>query len=83
MSSSPGCSNPPCGRAGIATAPKPGQGPSAVKPYGLWPSPIDAEQVAHQATAYDAVHASGEAIYWLETRPSEAGRAVVVRWIGR
>src|SRR5215204_3749721 len=34
---------------------------SAVNPYGLWPSPIDAEQVARQGTAYDAVHASGEA----------------------
>jgi hypothetical protein len=54
--------------------------PSAVTPYGLWPSPIDAEQVARQATAYDAVHTSGEAVYWLETRPSEDGRAVVVRW---
>ena len=54
--------------------------PSAVTPYGLWPSPIDAEQVARQATAYDAVHTSGEAVYWLETRPSQDGRAVVVRW---
>jgi hypothetical protein len=51
-----------------------------VKPYGLWPSPIDAEQVARQTTAYDAVHMSDEAIYWLETRPSEDDRAVVVRW---
>jgi dienelactone hydrolase len=54
--------------------------PAAVTPYGLWPSPIDAEQVARQATAYDAVDTSGEAVYWLETRPSQDGRAVVVRW---
>ena len=54
--------------------------PSAVTPYGLWPSPIDGEQVARQATAYDAVHTSGEAVHWLETRPSQDGRAVVVRW---
>jgi dipeptidyl aminopeptidase/acylaminoacyl peptidase len=54
--------------------------PSAVNPHGLWPSPIDAEQVARQATAYDAVHTSGEAVYWLETRPFQDGRAVVVRW---
>jgi dipeptidyl aminopeptidase/acylaminoacyl peptidase len=53
---------------------------SAVNPYGIWPSPIDGEQVASQATAYDAVHASGGAVYWLETRPSQDGRAVVVRW---
>jgi dipeptidyl aminopeptidase/acylaminoacyl peptidase len=36
--------------------------------------------VARQATTYDAVHTSGEAVYWLETRPSQDGRAVVVRW---
>jgi dipeptidyl aminopeptidase/acylaminoacyl peptidase len=54
--------------------------PAAVTPYGLWPSPLDGEQVARQATAYDAVHTSGEAVYWLETRPSEGGRVVVVRW---
>src|SRR4029450_11746127 len=53
---------------------------SAVTPYGLWPSPIDGEQVARQATAYDAVHTSGEAAHWLETRPSQDGRAVVVCW---
>src|SRR5919204_564149 len=47
--------------------------PSAVTPYGLWPSPIDVGQVARQATAYDAVHTSGEAVYWLETRPAEDG----------
>jgi hypothetical protein len=60
--------------------PSPEEAPSPVKPYGLWRSPIEAEQVARQTTAYDAVHASGEAVYWLETRPSEDGRAVVVRW---
>src|SRR4029450_11595992 len=54
--------------------------PSAVNPYGLWPSPIDGEQVARKATTYDAVHTSGEAVYWLETRPSQDGRAVGVRW---
>jgi dipeptidyl aminopeptidase/acylaminoacyl peptidase len=51
-----------------------------VKPHGLWPSPIEAKQVARQTTAYDAIHTSDEAIHWLETRPSEDGRAVVVRW---
>jgi dipeptidyl aminopeptidase/acylaminoacyl peptidase len=54
--------------------------PSGVNPYGLWPSPIDSGQVARQATAYDAVHTSGEAVHWLEIRPSQDGRAVVVRW---
>jgi dipeptidyl aminopeptidase/acylaminoacyl peptidase len=60
--------------------PRRNKAPAAVSPYGLWPSPIDAEQVARHATAYDAVHTRGEAVYWLETRPSQDGRAVVVRW---
>jgi dipeptidyl aminopeptidase/acylaminoacyl peptidase len=57
----------------------PEEASSLAKPYGLWPSPIDAELVARQTTAYDAVHTTDEATYWLETRPSEDGRAVVVR----
>src|SRR4029453_8736742 len=54
--------------------------PSAVNPYGLWPYPIDGEQFARQAPSYAAVHTSGEAVHWLKTRPSQDGRAVVVRW---
>jgi dipeptidyl aminopeptidase/acylaminoacyl peptidase len=50
-------------------------------PYGTWPSLISAALVAQHATAYDALQADGRAIYWLETRPHEAGRTVVVRWI--
>jgi dipeptidyl aminopeptidase/acylaminoacyl peptidase len=60
--------------------PRRNRAPAAVTPYGLWPSPIDAGRLARQATAYDAVHTSGKAVYWLETRPSQDGRAVVVRW---
>jgi dipeptidyl aminopeptidase/acylaminoacyl peptidase len=60
--------------------PRRNKAPTAITAHGLWPSPIDGEQVARQATAYDAVHTSGEAVYWLETRPSQGGRAVVVRW---
>jgi hypothetical protein len=76
MSSSLGCSNLPM--VASASPQRPSQ--NRTHPFGLWPLPLDAEQVARQATAYDAVHTSGEAIYWLETRPSEDGRAVVVRW---
>ena len=49
-------------------------------PYGAWSSPLTAELVAHHATAYDAIHATSRAVYWLETRPHEGGRTVVVRW---
>ena len=49
-------------------------------PYGNWPSSISAELVARQATAYDAVQATPNGVYWLETRPLEHGRTVLVRW---
>lgn len=49
--------------------------------YGAWPSPIAAEVVARGALrlsqpAYDS---DGETLYWLEGRPSEGGRSVLVK----
>jgi dipeptidyl aminopeptidase/acylaminoacyl peptidase len=64
-------------------AQRPGEDAASVRteaPYSIWPSLVSAELVAQHATAYDAVHADGRAIYWLETRPNQAGRTVVVRW---
>ncbi len=48
---------------------------------GAWPSPIAAEQVARGAlrlsqTVYDS---DGEALYWLEGRPSQGGRSILVK----
>ena len=57
--------------------------PAAVSPYGCWPSPISADLVARQTIAYDAVQVTAEAVYWLETRPLEDGRTVLVRWISQ
>jgi dipeptidyl aminopeptidase/acylaminoacyl peptidase len=54
--------------------------PPTVAAYGAWPSPISAELVAQQAVAYDAVQVTASSVYWLETRPSEAGQSVLVRW---
>jgi dipeptidyl aminopeptidase/acylaminoacyl peptidase len=79
MSSSPAYSD----SLAVPTSPQhPSPGPTspAALTYGLWQSPISAEQVARHATAYDAVYVSDQATYWLETRPSEGGRAVAVRW---
>jgi len=59
---------------------EPADGTRTEVPYGTWPSPVSAELVAQHATAYDAVHVDGQAVYWLETRPHEGGRSVVVRW---
>jgi dipeptidyl aminopeptidase/acylaminoacyl peptidase len=54
--------------------------PLTVAPYGRWPSPISAKVVAGQAVSYDAVQVTSGAVYWLEGRPLEGGRTVLVRW---
>ena len=49
------------------------------RPYGTWPSPISAERVASQSVRLGAVAVDGDDIYWLEGRPHEGGRNVLVR----
>ncbi len=46
--------------------------------YGTWPSPITPASLVEQAVrlAYASVH--GERVYWVESRPAEAGREVLV-----
>jgi len=50
-----------------------------VAPYGSWPSPISAELVARSGLWLSEPIPAGDAVYWLELRPSEGGRYVVVR----
>ena len=49
-------------------------------PYGTWPSPISADLVAGATLGLSDVRADGADIYWIEGRPAEAGRRVLVRW---
>jgi hypothetical protein len=49
-------------------------------PHGSWRSPIGAAQVASASVGLGWLAVDGEAIHWLETRPDEGGRAVLVRW---
>ena len=49
------------------------------RPYGTWPSPLSAEIVAAQGLRLGGVAVDGDDIYWLEGRPSEGGRTVLVR----
>ncbi|HEY6507011.1 MAG TPA: prolyl oligopeptidase family serine peptidase, partial [Vicinamibacterales bacterium] len=49
------------------------------QPYGTWPSPITAALVAAQGLRLSSVAVDGDAVYWVEGRPSEGGRNVVVR----
>jgi dipeptidyl aminopeptidase/acylaminoacyl peptidase len=51
----------------------------AEAPYGSWPSPITADMIATAGVGLDATWLDGGVVYWLELRPTEGGRAVVVR----
>ena len=48
-------------------------------PYGAWPSPISAADVATAGRSIGFVSLLGDEVWWNETRPSEGGRVVVVR----
>jgi dipeptidyl aminopeptidase/acylaminoacyl peptidase len=52
---------------------------AGVAPYGAWPSPLGAEQVAAASTRIASPRGGGERVHWLEGRPAEGGRVVVVR----
>ncbi|HXH25921.1 MAG TPA: prolyl oligopeptidase family serine peptidase [Vicinamibacterales bacterium] len=54
----------------------------ATRSYGTWPSPLSAQTVAAQGLRLSAVGAHGDAIYWIEGRPAEGGRNVLVRRTG-
>ena len=53
---------------------------TTVLPYGSWVSPITAASLVEQAVSLGQVEVDGERVYWLEGRPSEGGRQVVVTW---
>jgi hypothetical protein len=46
--------------------------------YGSWKSPITSDLVAQSLTLSEA-RFDGEDVYWLEGRPQELGRLVIVR----
>ncbi len=52
---------------------------STIAPYGSWLSPLAAATVAAAGLRLGAVAVDGRDIYWLEGRPIEGGRNVLVR----
>ena len=50
-----------------------------VAPYGTWSSPITAELVAESGLLLSMPLLEGGAVWWLEGRPAEDGRVVLVR----
>src|SRR5438105_126787 len=48
-------------------------------PFGSWRSPITSDLIVAQSITLSEVRLDGGDIYWLEGRPQEQGRNVVVR----
>ena len=50
-----------------------------VAPYGSWRSPITADLIVGGSVGLSMSALDGADIYWIEGRPTEAGRSVIVR----
>jgi hypothetical protein len=49
-----------------------------IAPYGSWKSPITADLIVSESIGVSNTWFDGEDIYWLEMRPAEKGRYVIV-----
>ena len=50
-----------------------------ISPYGSWRSPVTADAIVAGVVGLGQIQLDGDDIYWVEQRPAEAGRNVVVR----
>ncbi|NET46239.1 S9 family peptidase [Okeania sp. SIO2B3] len=50
-----------------------------IAPYGSWKSPITADLIVAGTIGLNSIAIDGEDVYWIEGRPSEGGRNVIVR----
>ena len=50
-----------------------------VAPYGSWKSPISSDLIVQGAVGLNDTALDGGDVYWLESRPGEGGRSVLVR----
>jgi hypothetical protein len=48
-------------------------------PYGSWRSPITADLIVSSSVGVSQPQLAGDLTYWVESRPTEAGRNVIVR----
>ena len=48
-------------------------------PYGSWPSPITAESIARASVGVNWPELADGSLWWIERRPAEDGRSVVMR----
>lgn len=54
----------------------------ATAPYASWASPITSDMIVADSISLLDVLVDGQDIYWIEGRPKEAGRYVLVKWTG-
>ena len=54
-------------------------GERKIAPYGSWKTPVTSDLIVQGSIGVGMTALDGRDVYWLEARPSEAGRSVVVR----
>ena len=54
-------------------------GVTATARYGSWRSPITADLLTRKQISFSYLTTTDDALYWVENRPHESGRAVLVR----
>ena len=52
---------------------------SSIAPYGSWRSPITSDLIVSGVVGLGQIALDGDDIYWIETRPTEKGRHVIVK----
>jgi dipeptidyl aminopeptidase/acylaminoacyl peptidase len=62
-----------------ATIANGGAGQPVEAPFGSWHSPISAAMLVRGAVRFGDVSIDGDTVYWIEGRPQEEGRYVIVR----
>ena len=50
-----------------------------IAPFGSWKSPITSDLIVSESIKFEQVVLDGSDIYWIERRPAENGRSVIVR----
>src|SRR5712671_3859081 len=50
-----------------------------IAPYGSWSSPITSDLIVASTIGLSGILLDGAEVYWLESRPQENGRSVIVR----
>ncbi len=50
-----------------------------IAPYGAWESPVTTEMLTAGALRFEGIAVDGADVYWVESRPDEAGRCAAMR----